>query len=432
MTTSISLVTSTQNYLSNFQTSSSKKLLGENFIRHLFFPLCSAPSERSQRKLEENRVKVENFWTNSLEDTCYPAAKRIRETFNHETIKVPVHVNGKKLTVSVEVIETKPNASNERVSHQECYQMALGLPNLATVNTYIDGVYPFLTEYLRKQDVNPNLPPARFFLISAYDTTYTDIPEPHNIHHADSLDESGLIFARTLQELANNYNKIHFLLVHSASVFRLAYAANYGVDIGEIFVDRGSSSIDELCKIYLMGKMGLMPLARWCGWDVDVGHRITAHLSHKKDTHITIFGVKSDARFPGAANLCEHDRIREAAGLPLIPKKQQLSLLKVMSLALGALGIYNNMPVLVMTAQIGVVFGNQSSKETKKTDWVAKLTFLYLKICDKKVSPNEQHIMSLDNFRSEHLHESSHEQNILFDDKTLSESLFDRLIPTSK
>ena len=157
---------------SQFQTSPIKKLIGNLFIRHLFFPLAT-PSSSLTNRLKKKEIEVQNFWTGSTENPEFPTASKIREHFTHRKEQISMSVNGKDLTVLVEIIESQDK-------HSEIfYQLALGLPNLATISTYIEGIYPFLEQYLLKKKENPNILPARFFLISAYDTTLSPQNTPH-------------------------------------------------------------------------------------------------------------------------------------------------------------------------------------------------------------------------------------------------------------
>ena len=150
-----------------------KKQIENAIIRPAFFPLCHPSSNSLKEKLDKKKETVKNFWENTTEDTKFPLAPTIRELFTYKKERLQMDVLGENLQVTIGVIEPKNS------SLQNYYQLALDLPNLSTIDNNIGGIYPFLEAYLKKNNID-TLPPSRFFIISAYDTTVLPQNTPHS------------------------------------------------------------------------------------------------------------------------------------------------------------------------------------------------------------------------------------------------------------
>lgn len=335
------------------------KFIGNSVIRPLFLPLAGDPPKRLVEKIKENRNKVEQFWKREV-DQLYSITD-VRQIFFRREEFFSVEINGKSLKIKVGIIETQATGNYQ--------QIAFGLPNLSTVSSCHEGIHPLLSAYVEKHKES-SLQPARFFLISAYDMTCEG-----DQYDVESLDDSGLIFKMTLDEITTKYGNVDTVLVHSVSCFRLAAAVNHRFSAKRVIVDRGPSSVEALSKIYFLGQIGLMPIARACGWNLNVGNKLLEYLSNS-DSEVVIAGVADDHRFPGDANLCNHPSIRHVLGLK-IQENRGSSYFKVLSVVLTLFGIYANRPMVTAVGTYFLVQKIENPQLVVQSAKVFKCTLLH-------------------------------------------------------
>ena len=292
-------------------------------IRPFFFPfLETAPEEMHQQQAVEKEF-FRKFWDPKA--PCRPELihhQKIRNNFTWRKEEVPIKVNGKSLTVTYSVIETKDCNQDDEV-----YNFIHVLGVTCTADNDIMSTYPLLATYLEMK----NRPPARFILISQYETR----SENGTLYKVETLDqEVGKILCNTLKVLEKKYGQIHQLLAYSLGCIVTAASLKHFEAIKEveseksslqgritlesqgmpkhITFDRGPSSVTELSKLYTGGSI-LLPLAKISGWDMDFGKEI-AEFSRRfgeKAASISVINVVKDHRFGNKVNLYESPYIKD-------------------------------------------------------------------------------------------------------------------------
>jgi len=294
-----------------------------NVIRPFFFPFLEAAPVELQRQQEIEKNFFRKFW--DPKSPYRPELihhQKIRDNFTWRKEEVPIKLNGKSLTVTYSVIETEDCNQNDEV-----YNFIHVLGVTCTVDNDIMSTYPLLATYLEMKE----RPPARFILISQYETRSED----GSLYKVETLDEEvGKILFNTLKALEKKHGQIHQLLAYSLGCIVTAASLKHFEAIKEvrseksslqgrvtlesqgmpkhITFDRGPSSVTELSKLYTGGFI-LLPLGKISGWDMDFGKEIAEFIRRfeEKSPSITVINAVKDHRFGNKVNLYESPYIRD-------------------------------------------------------------------------------------------------------------------------
>lgn len=319
-------------------------------LRDTFFlPMFHKLSFKDEQQNQQEELYFSNFWDPT--HPIYPELahhKEIKKTFTKRIEQVPVLVDGQKLEVNYLVIESKDHQQKE---NQEFYTFIHVLGNLSTINNNIMSTYPFIGSYLKQKKENPNMPPARFILISQYNTTIQE--NSNTTYKPKTLNEAGLILAECIKELEKRYGKANQLVAHSigciAFTSSLKYfdAASSGIP-RHIHLDRGPSSILKLSNRSFGGWL-YFPLALLTGWTLDFGEEVANFCNKTRFTRqgnhtpsILVSSVQYDHIFPGDTSLYLSPQVqdlrntKEVTILPFAPPLQWISNFRALHCASNA------------------------------------------------------------------------------------------------
>lgn len=291
-------------------------------IRPFFFPFLEEAPLELQQQQEVEKEFFRKFWDSKV--PCRPELphhQKIRDNFSWRKEEVRIKINGKPLTVTYSVIETKNCKQDDEV-----YNFIHVLGVTCTSDNDIMSTYPLLATYLEMKD----RPPARFILISQYETRSED----GALYKVETLDqEVGKILYNTLKGLEKKYGQIHQLLAYSLGCIVTAASLKHFEAIKQvdseksslqgrvtlesqgmpkhITFDRGPSSVTELSKLYTGGFI-LLPLGKISGWDMDFGKEIADFVQRfgEQSPSITVINVVKDHRFGNKVNLYESSHIK--------------------------------------------------------------------------------------------------------------------------
>lgn len=291
-------------------------------IRPFFFPFLESipPAVEQQQEIEKDFFM--KFWDPKapLRPELVDHGK-VKEKFTCRKEVLPICIKGTDLMVICSIIESKDCGLDK-----ECYNFVHVLGITSTADNDIMRTYPLLATYLEMKD----RPPARFVLISQYETRL----ENGSLYKPQTLDgDVGQILCQTLKSLEKKYGIIHQLLGYSLGSIVAAAALRHFDGLKEnsakslvggrvtvqaqgmpkhITFDRGPSSVEELSKLYTGGCV-LLPLSRISGWDMDFGKEIAKFVRAlgSDAPSITVINALQDHRFGNKVNLYENPYIKE-------------------------------------------------------------------------------------------------------------------------
>ncbi len=267
-------------------------------IRDAFFlPLANKLSAKNEELLQKEITFYKDFWNPEEPiDPQLPFHQEIRAGFTRKMEGSFITVNGKQLQVEYSVIESHSDCS------REAQTIVFALGSLSTLDNNIISAYPFLASYIEKANQDPSIPPLRVICISQYDTKIEGAT-----YRAKTLDESGQILAEVLKDISENTGPISQVIAHSLGSIILAAALKHATALDvlplNLYFDRGPSSIEKVSEgLGLTGWVALQ-LAKFSGWDIDVGLEIKNHLSNRPGQNVLISEVINDHHFSGPSSL---------------------------------------------------------------------------------------------------------------------------------
>ena len=314
-----------------------KYRLGGVFRDAFYLPLFRTLSLKDKEQIQKEELYFANFWDPSK--PVYPELslhKEIKETFTKKIELVTISIEGKKLGVNCLIIESNEDSTlNEKTR----YNFIHALGNFSKINNNIMSTYPFMSSYLKQKKENPNIPPARFIIISQYDTIELDGPQQNLTYKARTLNESGLILAESIKELAKRYGQANQLVAHSIGCVVLTSGLKYFDASSDyipkhIHLDRGPSSILKMSHRAFGGWI-YFPLAFLTGWALDFGEEVASFCRKTSSLRqgnyapsILVSAVQHDHIFPEDTNLYQSPQIQtlrknqEITVLPFTPPLQ--------------------------------------------------------------------------------------------------------------
>ncbi len=303
-------------------------------IRNKFFtPLFQKLSQKQITVLENEKKFCNDFWNPTAPiHPEIPYHEAIRNHFNCKLENIEVDIEGTKVTVTCLVIESKKEEFQNQMD--DCYNFIHLVGNLSTIDNEIMGTYPYLASYMEHlEEARDKTPPARFIIMSQYNTTYND--EQKTVYKPDSIHRAGFISAEVIKTIQNRYGTINQVVGHSLGCIVLASSLNYlqqGCDPlpKNILFDRGPSSIYQLSQ-RILGKTFYVAslffsLRAVQNWLPNLGQQINSFIdgltrSQKKIPEIVVAGSPKDHLFPKESNLCLSPFIQD------LYKKKQITLL---------------------------------------------------------------------------------------------------------
>ncbi len=273
------------------------------WIRDLFFlPISANLPSSSLAILNREREFVQRFWNPACPlDMNYPLQEEIRKAFRVYDQPIQIAIDGEKLEAKCRIIESK----EEGESYINFVQV---LGSLSTIETDVTTTYPFLAEYLKRRKEDPSLPPARFILISHYNTSSEE-----GLWKPKTIAQWGEALSKIVEALSKKFNHLNCIIGHSNGTLPLAGAVNSLVQQALpslLCFERGPSSIESVSKGYCGGRI-LHFLAKNTGWTTDLGKELHTFYQKHPNSSCIVSGVSQDFYFPGEAGLPEHPLIAE-------------------------------------------------------------------------------------------------------------------------
>ncbi len=265
-----------------------------------YLPLSGKLSTEDQNRLQKEVLFYHDFWNNETANNPHlPYQKEIQKHFSCKTETLPIELNGKHLQVEYSIIESPKSSS------QAAQNLVFILGNLSTINNNIVAIYPFLASYLEQAKNDPSIAPLSVICINQYSTSQNGL-----MYKSKTLDESGEILTKTLKQISLTKGPITQIIGHSLGSIVLASAlktASKEKDLlpPNIYFDRGPSSISETSKKLGLTGWALLQIAKFSGWDIDVGREIHEHLLNRPNQNILISEVSNDYFFSEKSSLCK-------------------------------------------------------------------------------------------------------------------------------
>jgi|GEM_PF-1416912 len=325
------------------------------FRDRLIFPLMSRTDSFSRKILErEDWFSSDLFWNSEFIDLRYPRHHEVRSMFNRYDQEIVINEDGKEIKVKCRILETKgcPRGADEKVLNHLIVQ-----GNVSTLNNNMPGVYPFLSSYLKNKELNPQLPHARFIVLTHYGHTikdsrkdtgliskilkkwiYVEEPLKETNYLPGDMEEWGFVFKKSLETLVNEYGSLDLLAAHSLGNIPVVAHLNHVKDEEFIklfpktlFLSQGPSSSYEISKNipfqwypwgWCLGFGGaIYGFMKLVGWTLSLDQVLTnrlnkiaakAEFSEKlKETNIVITEVDKDYYFPDKASLAASDVLED-------------------------------------------------------------------------------------------------------------------------
>ncbi|MBM3199059.1 MAG: hypothetical protein FJZ58_07415 [Chlamydiae bacterium] len=294
-----------------------RSLVG-GWIRNTFFlPLFRSMSQQHVERLQEEEDFTSTFWSSSHETfPNIPHHQEIKNIFQRTIKQISVPLDGKTLSVSYACISS-------RQGQAPYYNCLYVLGQFSTVYNDAMSSYPLLVAYVKAKEKDPNLPPARFFLVSQYNTV--DQAHPNTPYKPSTFSELGRILSSIARALAEEWKEpLDHVLAHSIGCMVCIAALKYWSRNNlprQFFLDRGPSSVLHLSSLFWGGRLCL-PLASWTGWNPDFGNELYEFLQTASKSHqVVLFAVKQDHIFPGLANLSTSEQVQ------ILAKQKKINLL---------------------------------------------------------------------------------------------------------
>lgn len=278
-----------------------KEVIG-NWIRDfIFLPLARKLSREHTAILEREELFVKQFWdVNQPADLNYPHHDKIREAFTYRDQPIRMMMDGKEIEATCRIIETKEKGT-------QTYNFVHVLGNLSTISNNLTATYPFLASYLDEKEANPELPPARFMVISQYNTK-----SDTGMYKPTTLEDSGLVLKKTLETIVEEYGTIQCLAGQSLGSVVVASSLKHlkNETIPKVLnLDRAPSSIEAVSKSHPIGFL-LYQLANYSGWTIDIGKELDDFYGRGETSSCVISSLKNDSYFQGPASLSRHPSVK--------------------------------------------------------------------------------------------------------------------------
>lgn len=274
-----------------------------SWIRDTFFiPLPPVLPPYAEVILNREKEFVSRFWDPSHPvDPNYPLQAEIRDAFHITDQQIATYVDGKQLITTCRIIESKEKG-------EKYLNFAQVMGSVATIDNDITTSYPYLAAYLERRKEDAALPPARFILISHYQTNSEE-----GLWRPKTIEEWGKALTQLVETLSKKYQKIHCLIGHSVGTVPLGAALNSlspSAIPSLLCFERAPSSIESLSKDY-WGSSLLYLLAKQTGWSIDLGKELHTFCQKEENPSCIISGVLQDYYFRDAAGLPNHPLVAE-------------------------------------------------------------------------------------------------------------------------
>jgi hypothetical protein len=267
-------------------------------VQKALFPFSHKLIHAHEKILETERQFFYDFWdpTKPLHPHL-PSHEAIRNAFTYRKETSPIEVNGQALSLEYTVIEPLQREAKE--TQNFVYLGGIFAKN----DTNIMSLYPFLASYLEEKKRNPSLSPIRFILMSQYDVK----TQEKEVFRFKDIDEAGLATMTSLEAVQKKLGPIYQLVAYSLGSIVLAAGLKYdhGALPSRIYFDRGPSSLQKIGTTLGLTGFFLHQIAKFSGWDIDVGFEIQKHLGSRKEQKILVSSVKQDHRFSGEVSLSQ-------------------------------------------------------------------------------------------------------------------------------
>ncbi len=277
-----------------------KETIGSIVRDGFFLPLAGKLSIEDQNRLKKEVLFYKDFWnTETSNNPHLPYLKEIQKHFSCKTETTPIELNGKHLQVEYSLIESPKSTS------KNTQNLVFILGNLSTINNNIVAIYPFLASYLEKSKTDPSIAPLCVISINQYSCSQNGL-----MYKPKTLDESGEILTKTLKQIALIKGPITQITGHSLGSIILASSLKTATKEKDllplnIYFDRGPSSISDMSKKLGLTGWVLLQIAKFSGWDIDVGLEIQKHLLNRTSQNIFISEVLNDYFFSENSSLCK-------------------------------------------------------------------------------------------------------------------------------